>query len=562
MPRHLAPLALALALLAPVKAFGQSGADLVPEDAAFAFTINSISGVRDKGEKFLKEHGLRLKRIKPSELFSLVFLFLGIKDGADEKGPAAAVVGSLKKVKAGEKAPQEVEKYFYIAVPVKDVGEMAGNYALAAADLKDGKAHAVSGGWFESNILLHGKHLYIGTRKEEVLALVPKSKPVTGLLTPAQKAALAKTDLAMHLGAEALGEMYGKALDQAEKDLRRKDRGDDAQSKLLIDALRELRFVVGGLDLDGRKINIIANFKQGKGGAASKKFLTALRAGPGNSDIVGLPEGRPLAVFAAKGDGKSNVAMARALVNLLFDQARIDGLLPGEERPAFVASLEKMYQELKGSRVALYHNQAARKGRLAVVGILDIGDTDKHLAEMPAVVKRLNEALVKAARGLDRRRPMVFSYEGKAEKVDGLEAHLLRVKSHDLPGRDREALVENFGPDWSKVRIVVAGKKVVFLAGSNLDLLKEAITNLKKGAKGLAEDRIITAELARLSKDRKVEIHVNLGGLKRLQSGMKPGPLTGMTSLALTVQPDHVQLEIVAAKSEVKPFATLFGLAE
>src|SRR5262249_17307044 len=156
------------------------------------------------------------------------------------------------------------------------------------------------------------------------------------------------SDLAMHFGAEALGAMYGKALDEAEERLKRKDEKDDSQSKLLIAALRELRFMVGGLNLDERKINVIATFKTGKEGAAGKKFLTKLRAGPGTSDLVGLPAGQPVAIFAAKGDGTSNVAMVRALINLLFDQGRIDKVLPGEERPAFVASLEKMYRELKG----------------------------------------------------------------------------------------------------------------------------------------------------------------------------------------------------------------------
>jgi hypothetical protein len=561
MPRHqLAPWALALVVLSPALAFGQSGADLISDDATFALALNSISGVRDKAEKFLIEHKLRLWQ-KPSNLFKFGFLYLGIGGGTNEKGPAAIVLGSLKKADASESGFDALLKYLYFVVPVQDVGKMADNFGLKAADLKDGKAHPGEGGLLsEVNVLLKGKSLYTGTRKEKVLCFVPKAKPVTGALGAAQKAALAKSDLVMYFGAEALGATYGKTLDEAEKNLKRKDRADDAQSKLLIDALRELRFVVGGLNLDERKINVIATFKTGKDGARAKKFLTALRAGPGTPDLLGVPAGRPVAIFAAKGDGTSNVAMARALVNILFAQARIDKLLPGEERPAFVASLEKMYRELKGSRIALYANEDKKQGLTALVGILDIGDTEKHLAEMPNVVKRLNSALEKAAKGSGTK-PMVFSYEGKAEKLDRLEVNVLRVKAPGLKDEEKKALLEYFGPGWDKVRIVVVGKKVAFLAGSNLGLLKEAITNLKKGAKGLAEDRFVAEGLARLSKERKVEAHVNLHGLALFRRGLKPAPLEGMTSLALTVQANHVQLEVVVAKSEVYHFATLFGLA-
>jgi hypothetical protein len=554
---HLHPWALALALACPAFAFGQSGADLIPEDATFALAINSVAGVRDKGEKFVKDHGLNVGKHRPSALFKMLFEALEIKKGVDEKGAAALVLPNLKKLGVEElKAELSVLFLPYLAIPVKDVKEIASNFGLKADDLKGGKVHTHNG----KVIMLKGKHLYLAMGKKP-LSLVPSVKPLTGVLNAAQKEALAKSDLAMHLGAEALGAMFGKALDEAEKHLRRKDEKDDTQSKALIDALRELRFVVGGLDLDSRKINIIATFKTGKDGAAAKKFLTKLRAGPGTSDIIGLPAGKPLAIFAAKGDGTSNVAMARTLVNLLFDQARIDKFLPGEERPAFVASLEKMYRELKGSRIAAYDiDEDEKLGRSAIVGILDIGDTKKHLAEMPSVVKRLNSVLEKAAKGTDTK-PMVFSYEGKAGKLDGLEVNLLRVKAPDMPAREKKALVDLLGTEWDRVRIVVVGKKVVFLAGSKVALLKEAVANLKKGAKGLAEDKTVAGGLGRLSKDRKLEIHLNLQGIELHRRG-GTGRFRGLTSLALTVEEDRLQLEIAASESEVKPFAALIGLAD
>ena len=44
---------LAAVVLCPTLVRAQSGVDLIPDDAAFALVINSISGVRANGAKFL-----------------------------------------------------------------------------------------------------------------------------------------------------------------------------------------------------------------------------------------------------------------------------------------------------------------------------------------------------------------------------------------------------------------------------------------------------------------------------------------------------------------------------
>ncbi len=550
---------LALSLFCSTLAFGQSGADLIPDDASFAFVINDVGGLRDKGEKFVKDHGLRVSDPKPSTLFNNLFDYLGVRKGLDEKGAAALVMPNLKKLEVEEISfDVTLLAYIYLVIPVKDVGEMAANFKLKADDLKDGKMHEARG----KVIQLKGKHLYMAYRKD-ALSLLAKSKPLTGALGAQQKAAITKSDLAIHLGAEALGVIFSKQLDELEKNLRRKDALDDSQSKALIDALRQTRFVVAGLSLEGGgKINAVATFREGKDGEAAKKFLAALRAGPGASDLAGLPTAAPWLVFAAKGDGATNVAMTRALVNMLFDQGKIDALLPGKERPAFIAALERMYKELKGSRIALYDTgDATKRGRFALVGILDIGDTEKHLGEMPSVVKHLNKAAENAAKGTDRKAP-VFTYEGKAEKIDGVRVDVIGVRIPDLKEAEKKELEAAFGPDWGRIRVAVEDRKVMFLAGSHLGLLREALTNVKKGGKGLAADKMVTGELARLSKERKLEVHVNLRNIARYRAGKKAEPVQGLTSIALTVEEDRVQLEVVASASEIKPFAALLGLAD
>jgi hypothetical protein len=277
---------------------------------------------------------------------------------------------------------------------------------------------------------------------------------------------------------------------------------------------------------------------------------------------MALPALPPYIGYAAKGDGVSNVAMVRALVNILFDQGQIETLLPGKERSELVSSFETMYRELKGSRAALYPTSDPKKfGALGLVGILDLGDPDKHLAEWPNMARLLTRAAERGAKGTNRK-PPEMSYQPKADTIDGDRVDLITVKFPDLTADEEKFLKDRFGPDWSKTRLVVEGKKVVFLVGSDLDLLKQTLTNLKKGNRGLADEKIVTQELARLDPQRKIEFHFNLRNLRLYARGDKAEPVKGLTSLAFTIETDRLQLEIVAAKSEVKPFAAFLGLAD
>src|SRR5262245_42314910 len=401
---------LALLLLWPTVAPAQSGVDLIPDDATLAVTINSITRVRDKGEKYITDHELMFpQEARPSSAFdSLIKEVLGIKKGLDEKGAAAFILPSLKKNKID---PFNFQMLYYVAVPVADIDEMASNFVLKKGELKPGKVLQVSGpsSWFfpveKRYILLKDKHLYVAG-DEKALSLVPASKPVIGELSAEQQTAMTKADPALYIGAEELGELYRSiALNILETNLKRGDEADDFQSKQLIDALRQSRFLVGKLSLDdGGKITLIATFKKGQAGAAATKFLSSLRAGPDASDLIGLPAPAPWVAYGGKGDGLPNVARLRALRNIPFDQPTVGSLLPGQERQKFLASLETMYKELKGSRAALYPTGNLKSlGRFGLVGIVDFTDPEKHLAEWTTMVKLLNAAAEQAAKGGTRK---------------------------------------------------------------------------------------------------------------------------------------------------------------
>src|SRR5262249_23743748 len=146
-------------------------------------------------------------------------------------------------------------------------------------------------------ILLRGKHLFVA-RKEEALSLIPEGKSVTVELSARQKEVVTKSDLAMYVGVDALGPMFSGWLDELERELMTWSdaTAHNPQSKQVIDALRQTRRVVGGLSLDhGGKITLLASFNRGS--EAAMKFLTALPAGPGASDLAGLPAAVPWVAY-------------------------------------------------------------------------------------------------------------------------------------------------------------------------------------------------------------------------------------------------------------------------
>src|SRR5262245_35399285 len=125
-PHRMLAWAFAVLVLWPALAAAQRGVDLIPEDATFAFVVNGVGTVRDKGEKFITEYDLKFdKDSRPSALFDrLLKDFLGVKKGVDDKGAAAVVLPSLKKLKV-DKFDIGVLSLLYFAVPVADADEIA-----------------------------------------------------------------------------------------------------------------------------------------------------------------------------------------------------------------------------------------------------------------------------------------------------------------------------------------------------------------------------------------------------------------------------------------------------
>jgi hypothetical protein len=553
--------------LAAGRAPAQEGPlDLIPNDASFGLVIKNLAGLREKGEKFLDTHKIDLpQENRPSALFEKLLNHLKIEKGLDEKGSMAVVLPNLKKVGVKRGELFGVLMNLHVVVPFTDLDKIAGNFKKKAADLKPGEVIEIDNpDGFAKYLLVKGKHLIVGAR-QEALEWYDAGKPVTGDLSPAQRAALAKSDIALHLGIEPLSDLGKSTIDNLEEAMiRQGDTEGNAVSRQFIAALRQVRFVAGGLHLgDDSSIDLVASFPKGDAGKAAKTFLEALRAGPGYSDLVALPDHDPLFAYAAKGDGVYNVAMVRALLNIIIDKGGLSDLLPDADRKKFHLALEPAYKHLKGSRAALYRTTDESKGLLAGVGILDLDDPEAHLAEYPKMLDVFNTVSDRLYKDSPDTAPH-FRYTPKAETVNGLRVDHLQIRFRDLPKETRHQMKQLYGPDWDTLRLAVRDKNVVVLFGSDQDLWKETLRNQDKGLRGLADNKVMKEALAKLAPERKIELHYCLKNLVPFLDGPDAGkavktPVGGFSSIAMIAEPDRFQIQITAAKSEVQSFAKLLG---
>jgi hypothetical protein len=566
----------ACTMIAPAAPAQQKPLDLIPEDAAFGLVVRSLADVRDKGEKFFEDNDVDPdKAPRPATAFKDLLRWLKIKDGLDEKGSVALILPNLKKLGIEKIDPEnfasliEVLMSLVLVIPIEDFDKMAGNFNLKKRDLESGKLLGESP---KPYLLAHGKHLLFGF-KEKSVRLVAARRPLSKALSPAQARALAKADVALHFGPEGWGKVYRSLLDDLRKMIQLGEgKVDNEVIGQFVEALGKVKFVVGGLTLGKQSsIDIVASFQKGKDGAEALKFISALRGGPGASDLIALPAVDPLVAYAARGDGVRNVHMARALLRLLLDKwLGIEVHLGDEDRKKFLDAFETMYRHLKGSRAVVYRTAANRQekvGRVAAVVILDVDDTDAHLKRWSTLVEVANAAAPKITRQ-DRTSSPRFAFKPKAETIAGAPVDWLTVEVPGLKPEVRREYERLLGPDWNKVRLAVQGKRVVGLFGSDMKTLKQTLANLKDEKKGLAAHPPVVAALRRLAPERKVELHLNLQTWLPLQrDGVSGLPETtravkDLTSLALTVEEDRVALQIRSSGAEQKEIVRLLGLGK
>jgi hypothetical protein len=233
-----------------------------------------------------------------------------------------------------------------------------------------------------------------------------------------------------------------------------------------------------------------------------------------------------------------------------------------------VAKIERLVGDLAANR---YRVRQAAETRLALLGEPALPFIEKAVRsddlEVSRRAGRLRDRITKAA--AQRRKELlskvlpptlkpVFAFVPAAEERAGHRVHVVTVK---LMGKDKAyvpQLRQLLGPDWDKIRLAVHDKAIVVLWGSDLRLLDATLKNLQDNRPGLRGAKDLAAFERQSNPARQVEFHVAmesvLGLIVAPRSG-RPGPAKAsraLSSVALTVDPDLVQLDLRVPSAEVK----------
>jgi hypothetical protein len=232
-----------------------------------------------------------------------------------------------------------------------------------------------------------------------------------------------------------------------------------------------------------------------------------------------------------------------------------------------VAAVEKLIRELGDDAFAV-RESATRK--LALIGEAALPQLEKALTSSDPEVRRraaeIKETIVATA--VEHRKELldknalkhvhpVFGFSRKGETLDGTRVEVVRVRLTEKDPRAAANLREIFGPDWDRIRLAIHGRQVVVLLGSNQDLLRAALTNLKEGKRGLADAKPLAGATAHANPERRAELHLSLGAAQAFWTGADlenpkgAGPLA-LTSFAVTVDPDFLELDVWVPPAEAK----------
>jgi hypothetical protein len=232
-----------------------------------------------------------------------------------------------------------------------------------------------------------------------------------------------------------------------------------------------------------------------------------------------------------------------------------------------VAEVERLIRDLGDDQYTVRESASTKLGLIGepVLPLLEKAITSTDL-EVRRRAQDLKERILAAA--ADRRRELLskdlthhlrptFGFAPQPELRDGLRLEVVRVR---LAGPDAPAasqLRQLFGPDWDRIRLVVHGKQVVALWGSDLSLLQATLTNLKEGRPGLAEAKCLAPFGRTSDPGRKVEFHLSLqAGLALMKAEdlkQKPaGREQSLSSFALTAEPERLQLDLWLPSAELR----------
>jgi hypothetical protein len=378
--------------------------DIVPADAMGAIAIRDVAELIKRGDTLIEKTELEIP-FRLSAGYDFVLGYLGVKRGVDRAGAAALMLMKAEGDKAGE------FNGLVLAVPVADFAVLADELKIARGDLAEGTAEgkiidrqpdAAKKSGDVRYAAVRGRHVLLGLSEQHVAAAA-KSKSLREALTPEQIATFPEDDIVFYLGHAAIKE--GGDHPGLEAEIAKVPPDEAEALRKIVAALPDLRYALGGLQLDG---GVRASVSLGFEGDKSRDILTQLQAG-GRIDVTlaGLPAKRLLAAHAARGAGEGTAAVARGLMNYALLQYRVDTqqFISAAHRANVVGVFGEVWQRVDGSRVGLYENaDSAAHGHFGLVAVLDTKDPAKFIADMQGLTRFINAA--------------GFSLDDAADKID------------------------------------------------------------------------------------------------------------------------------------------------
>jgi hypothetical protein len=294
-------------------------------------------------------------------------------------------------------------------------------------------------------------------------------------------------------------------------------------------------------------------------------------------------KGRRLAVYRNADEQKQGLFSVAAVLDTedaegflkeLRQLARFGGdaldLSPETGRKEDVEAVKKLVRELGDDAFAVRESATTK---LALLGEPALPYVEPALKSDDAEVRRRADRVKRriVAVAQERRKELLsqalprpvrptFAFAPQAETVEGCRVEVLRVK---LAGGDAALaprLRQLFGPGWNAVRLAPCGKQVAVLYGSDRKLLAETLRNLKEKRPGLAGAKYLAAFGKHSDPGRTAEFHASVATALALLKAddLRRAPAAAdhaMTSFALTVGPNRLQLDLWVPNSEVRVLA-------
>ena len=261
-------------------------------------------------------------------------------------------------------------------------------------------------------------------------------------------------------------------------------------------------------------------------------------------------------------DPKEFLSEMRQLVRFAKPgELKLDGKDPRAED---VAAVEKLIEQL-GDRSSRVRQSASLK--LSLIGAPALPYLDKAVTsrdrEVAARARRLKgriERIVEARRRDVLSQSLLSKISARwgdfpsAETRQGVPIDIIKMVLDEDSKTRAAGLYDTFGPEWSKIRLAVHGKKIVVLFGSNVKLLDETLKNLNTKNRGLAERATLAEFEERAPDNRRTEFHLRLSQLPFLSKAAKEGapPSKDLTSFSLGIGKETIELHIWVPNEEFR----------